>query len=696
MMKLQEVTNLLSKQGIQLSTAGGKLNISNYTGTIPKALQQLIREREQDLIDWLKRKDNIAEKFPQPKKTAAASAAQKALWLSQQRTTCHYRHNVQLKIHIKDSVNLPLLIRSLNKLIARKESLRTVLKLDSQGELLQITANPFVVDIPLISIDRSHSQDADAMAKLEDIALEQAKSAYDLSRGPMFRASLLQLPENARAEGQQMLLFSFHQIVLDERSWGFLLQELMLLYAAYTRKTLPPLHILWVDYIDYACWKQGNSGAVKRHKVTQDTSALSHSGAAAYLHTHCVHHLFEEQVRKTPAAEAFSYEEQSLNYYELNRLSNQLAHYLSDFGIKADTCIGLCMEPSVDMLVGLLGILKAGGAYIPLDPADTVENLAYQLQHAGIDILLTQKSFSDKFPSTSVQRLYMDINSDWIGDKWANKNPVSPTSPDDLAYAMFAAEPGKLARGVGMPHKALVNLIQWQTSDSICTRGSKTLWLNPLNSRLSFQEIFATWCSGGTLVLAPEKRSGNYLSLWRYIEQQRINRLFMPAIELQKLAEARQIHIGQQPTGRRYKSLEEIIVNTRSLRISDAIRQLFIQLPNCQLTNQYGHPESPLCTAGRLTGPAHDWQRFPSIGKPVAATRLYILDRFLRPVPADSFGELYIGGAGLAKGYLNQLDITEAHFIANPFTNNRTEYLYKTGDLARFQADGSVELMDPH
>ncbi|WP_142929598.1 AMP-binding protein [Exilibacterium tricleocarpae] len=705
-MELREVTSLLSEQGIRLSADGGRLSAKKDIGSISPGLQSLIREREQDLLDWLKRKEPVVHEFPPlTGKEFPALAAQKALWFAQKSARPHYLHHAQVKIHLEAQVNLPLLVRSLNKLIARRESLRTLLKNTGTGEVMQVVRAPFAVDIPLVTVGKSGV--ASISENLEHIAKEHAQSRYDLARGPLFRVSVLQFSDRGAGKSvdRQIILFSFHRLILDDRSWGFLLQEWLALYNTFTGDALLPLRVVSVDYADYNIWrplpwKQKPELQIKRRPVTSLVSLEERHKVVeewnrtevAFLETHCVQHLFEEQVSKTPNAVAICYDDQEVNYFELNRLSNQLAHYLIDLGVKPDVRVGLCVEPSLDMLVGLLGILKAGGAYVPLDVADGKERLACRIKYADIKTLLTLSGLKGFLPEQGPQNLYLDTNTEWVGGAWANKNPITPIEPEHMAYALYSQSAAADDIAVVMPHRALVNLIQWQVGVSRCTTGSKTLLLNPITCGMGFQEIFATWCSGGSLVLAPKKRSGNYASLWRFILQEKIERIFLGASTLQSICEAREVVSDDSDKFMAQEALREVIAGGAPLAISPQIKSFFSRLSKCKLMGQYSRPELQVAASYLFEAPIKKWQDVPIVGRPIANGKIYILDKLLRPVPVGAVGDLYVGGAGLAQGYLGRVSLTEARFVTSPFAKDSNEYLYKTGDKAKFLPDGSVEL----
>lgn len=238
-----------------------------------------------------------------------------------------------------------------------------------------------------------------------------------------------------------------------------------------------------------------------------------------------------------------------------------------------------------------------------------------------------------------------------------------------------------------MTQLALGNLIQWQLQNTKVSSQSKTLQYSPISFDVSFQEIFATWSSGGTLVLIAEELRTDARALVDFLKQQAVERLFLPFVALQQLAEV------VESTKLVPENLKEIITAGEQLQITPAIAYLFSKLNHARLSNHYGPSESHVVTAFNLNGSAATWSPLPPIGRPIANTQIYILDSQLQPVPIGVFGELYIGGFGLAKGYLNRPELTTEKFIPNPFNHDQKTHLYKTGDLARYLADGNIEYL---
>ena len=405
-----------------------------------------------------------------------------------------------------------------------------------------------------------------------------------------------------------------------------------------------------------------------------------------YPQDKCIHQLFEEQVELTPNAVAVVFEGEHLTYRKLNAKANQLAHYLQTLGVEPEVLVGICVERSIEMVVGLLAILKAGDAYVPLDPTYPKERLAFMLENAQARVLLTQQQLIESLPLHQTSTICLD--SDWeVIAQQSEENPVSFVTPDNLAYVIYTSGSTGKPKGVAMTHRSLSNLIKWQVENSTLSREVRTLQFSPVSFDVSFQEIFSTWCSGGTLVLIRNEVRQDPLQLWRFLTFEAIARIFLPFVALQQLAEV-------ADTQETFPiSLREIITAGEQLRISRQIKNLFSKLKNCTLQNQYGPSESHVVTAFTLTGSPSYWPAFPPVGRPITNTQIYILDVYLQPVPIGIPGELYISGDGLARGYLNRPNLTDEKFIPNPFSNKPESRLYKTGDLARYKPDGNIEFL---
>ncbi|MDF2397604.1 amino acid adenylation domain-containing protein, partial [Pseudomonas sp. 3MA1] len=408
-----------------------------------------------------------------------------------------------------------------------------------------------------------------------------------------------------------------------------------------------------------------------------------------YPATATVHALFEAQVLRQPDATAVTYAGQALSYGQLNTLANRIAHRLVADGIGVNDRVAICADRSLEMVAGLLAILKAGAGYVPLDPAYPDERLAYMLHDSAPKALLTQQSLLQRFGAAGVPTLCLDHPAG-IAAQPAHNPQVHGLQAEALAYVIYTSGSTGQPKGVAMPHGPLVNLMQWQIAQTVADgrEAQRTLQFAALGFDVAFQEVFSTLCAGGELSLIHGDVRLNFRQLFRHICEQRIQRLYLPCIALQALAEA----VADEPElGALACALSDVITAGEQLRISAQMRALFQHLPGCRLHNHYGPTESHVTTALTLDGDAASWPVLPSIGVPVANTRIYLLDEQLQPVPLGVAGEIYIGGACVARGYLHRDDLTAERFLADPFEAGGR--LYKTGDLGRYQPKGEIDYL---
>ena len=400
-----------------------------------------------------------------------------------------------------------------------------------------------------------------------------------------------------------------------------------------------------------------------------------------------VHQHVERQAAQSPTAVAAEFPDQTVTYAELNRRANQLAHALQKEGVAPDVKVALSVERSLEMLVGLLGILKAGGAYVPLDPTYPQERLAYMLADSGAKVLLTQSSLLPAMPAHQAKVICLD--SDWgTVAQESEVNPTSRVSLDDLIYIIYTSGSTGRPKGVALPQRAIANLLEWQLQNSACGVGDKTLQFTTLSFDVSCQEIFATLCSGGTLVMIDEEIRRDPERLAELVAEKQVNRIFLPFVALQQLAEA----FAAQPE--LDLQLRELITAGEQLQTTPPLTTLFERLPACRLSNHYGPSETHVATAYDLPADPNTWDALPPIGQPIANTQIYLVDPFMQPVPIGVPGELLIGGDNVARGYLNRPELTTEKFIQLPITDNGSPItVYRTGDLARYRADGNIDYL---
>jgi amino acid adenylation domain-containing protein len=412
-----------------------------------------------------------------------------------------------------------------------------------------------------------------------------------------------------------------------------------------------------------------------------------HDNQAEYPVEQCIHQLFEQQVNKTPNAVAVIYENQQLTYKQLNERANQLAHYLQTLGVKPEILVGICVERSLEMVVGILGILKAGGAYLPLNPTHPWKRLAEMLSDAQVSILLTQQSLVKSFEEYQGQLVALD--SDW--ELIAQQNPQNPinhvVSSNNLAYLIYTSGSTGKPKGVMVEHSSLVNnYFAWSEAYQLSSLKTHLQMAN-----FAFDVFTGDWvralCSGGKLVLCPQDLLLEAEKLYALIQQHQVDcGEFVPVVlrnlvqYLEKTNQVLEMNLvicgSDSWYGREYAQFQQSLGKST------------------RLINSFGVTEATIdsCYFESKTRELLPEQLVP-IGKPFANTELYILDASLQPVPIGIPGELYIGGAGVARGYLNQAQLTKEKFISHPFQNKSGNRLYKTGDQACYLPDGNLEFL---
>ncbi len=399
----------------------------------------------------------------------------------------------------------------------------------------------------------------------------------------------------------------------------------------------------------------------------------------------CIHALFEEQVARSPDAMAVVFEDEEVSYGELNARANRLAHRLRALGVGPETLVGLLMERSVEMILGLLAILKAGGAYVPLDPAYPQERLAFMTEDADLKVLLCHGATRESLPGCSARILDLDADAAAIAGE-SSANPARLGSPDNLAYVIYTSGSTGKPKGVAMSHAGLVNLLAWQRAQFRGEEEHVVLQFAPLSFDVSFQDILSTLYEGSTLVLVGNDVRRDFTLLIDHLIANEVDRIFLPFIALQNFASI------SNSTGK-IPDLKEVITAGEQLQNTDEIQTFFGRLPGCILYNQYGPTETHVVSSYALKGDVSEWPELPPIGSPIANIRLYIFDVQKHPVPIGVPGELYIGGVGVARGYLNRPDLTAERFIPDPFSQDPDARLYRTGDLCRWLPDGNIEFL---
>jgi amino acid adenylation domain-containing protein len=413
----------------------------------------------------------------------------------------------------------------------------------------------------------------------------------------------------------------------------------------------------------------------------------------------CIHQLFEEQVEKTPDAVALVFEQQQLTYRELNSQANQLAHYLQQLEVKPEVLVGICVERSLEMVIGLLGILKAGGAYVPLDPSYPQERLAYMLKDAQIPVLLTQQPLLNQLPEHQAQIVCLD--TDWsLIEPYSPNNLEIEVSSENLAYVIYTSGSTGTPKGVMIQHSSLANYTEAVCLEYKLEPSDRILQFASISFDAAAEEIFPCLVKGATLVLRTEEMLSSIANFWQISGNLGLTVLDLPTAFWHQLTTelsanlplpeaVRLVIIGGEKASPEH-------LETWQQQVGQRVR----------LVNSYGPTETTIvATVCDLSGAStvETVGRQLPIGKPLPNIQVYVLDAYLQPVAVGIPGELYIGGAGVARGYLNRPELTAQKFIPNPFVEEQKKAtssiflarnkLYQTGDLVCYRADGNLEYL---
>lgn len=521
-----------------------------------------------------------------------------------------------------------------------------------------------------------------AKHKSYDVTLDYHISSFASFNGAQARTALVHSGHEHDSFGLQAhdfdlsgsltLDFDFNRDVFDEEQRGRAIQHFLNLLDAFLEDNAQPLR------------RARLLSAEERNLILVEFNRTK----AACPADQTVAQLFEAQARRWPDQPAVVFNGQSLTYAQLNAKANQLAHYLQSLGVTPESFVGLCVERSLEMTIGLLGILKAGGAYAPLDPAYPKERLAFMLADAQPRALVTQKRLADRLPEHGAKAVCLDEDREIIARQSA-ENPIRKAGADNLAYVIYTSGTTGKPKGVLITHRAMLNhnvaaarLFGLQSSDRV-------LQFHSISFDAAVEEIFPTWLSGATLVLRDDAILVPGADLLRLIEKESVSVLDLPtaywrewvselARTKERLPNALRLVIvgGDKATAERYEVWRKFS--------GDGIRWI----------NTYGPTEATVIATSHEPVSTKQGIGFElPIGHPIANTQVYLLDHNLDPVPLGASGELCIGGDGLARGYLNRAEITAEKFMPNPFGDEPGARLYKTGDLARYLPDGNIEFL---
>jgi amino acid adenylation domain-containing protein len=400
----------------------------------------------------------------------------------------------------------------------------------------------------------------------------------------------------------------------------------------------------------------------------------------------CIHYLFEDQAARTPNRAALRFGETVLTYAELNARANQLAHLLRSSGVKPDTAVGLCVERSAEMIIGVLGILKASGAYVPLIPDNPKDRIAHQLSETKAPVLLTEKKFLAALPPSTGKTICFDEDQATLAAQPAG-NPEHVNAPENTVYVIYTSGSTGVPKGVAVSHANLVNY-----SNFICDK------LKARETELNFATVSTLAADLGNTAVFPALISGGCLHVVSY-ETAMAGNLFAEhtkkhPIDVLKITPSHLASLLASPEGATMLPRKYLVLGGEAASW-DLVKRVQ-SAGKCAVINHYGPTEATVgcCTFSVNENNVSEWEpKTVPVGKPIANDSVYILDSLLRPVPIGVPGELCIGGAGIAKGYLNQPQQTAERFVKNPFTQDASARIYRTGDLARFLPDGNVEFL---
>lgn len=394
----------------------------------------------------------------------------------------------------------------------------------------------------------------------------------------------------------------------------------------------------------------------------------------------CLHQLFEAQVLRTPDAVAVEFEGKQLTYSELNQRANQLAHYLQTLGVRPEVLVGVFMERSLEMVIALYGILKAGGAYVPLDPEYPRDRVAFMLEDTRVPVLLTQTQLLAELPPNEAEVICLDREKKI--ERRDTTNPSSGVTAENLAYVIYTSGSTGRPKGVMNCHRGICNRLLWMQDAYQLTEADRIMQKTPFSFDVSVWEFFWPLLFGARLVVAKPGGHKDSRYLVNLIVEQGITTIhFVPSM-LQLFLDANDVESC--------RSLKRVICSGEALPYD--LQERFFARLDAELHNLYGPTEAAVdvtywaCKQGSSLG-------FVPIGRPVANTQIYVLDKNLEPVPIDKPGELHIGGVQVARGYLNRPELTNERFISDPFSSEPEARLYKTGDLACYLPTGDLKYL---
>jgi len=416
-------------------------------------------------------------------------------------------------------------------------------------------------------------------------------------------------------------------------------------------------------------------GPKERHQIVTEWNYTSTSYVKRY-----VHELFEDQAARTPDVIAVDCEGQQLTYKELDRRSNQVARYLKGLGAGTQARVGIGMERSLEMVIGLLGVLKAGAAYVPLDPGYPAKRLKFMAEDAQVQVLLTQERLLKSFPVQGAQVIQIDAEGVIAGQ--SDRKVTVELADQDLAYVIYTSGSTGNPKGAMNTHGGIRNRLLWMQDAYGLTENDRILQKTPFSFDVSVWEFLWPLITGARLVMARPGGHQDASYLVRLVKEAGITTVhFVPSMLQTFLAEAG-VH--------KFTTLRRVICSGEALSVE--LKEQFLKHQSCELHNLYGPTEAAVDVTFWPCGNIHDAQAVP-IGRPIANTQVYVLDEWMNVVPIGVAGELYLCGEGVGRGYWRRPDLTAEKFLPSPFSKEPGERLYRTGDLARWRKPGYLEYL---
>jgi amino acid adenylation domain-containing protein len=513
--------------------------------------------------------------------------------------------------------------------------------------------------------------------------VKEIRPGHELSGNPFFNVAVSHFPLGAAAEVSTGSLMEDLKFSFEDRG-----EQLCgaITYATdlFDRTTITEMVQHWQNLLSGAC--EGPAKRVSELRILSANERIRivhewNDTRAAYP-IQCVHELFERQAAKTPDLTAVVHQGKTLSYRELNERANQVAHYLRKRGVGPETLVGVCLNRTPEMVIGLLGIWKAGGAYVPLDPAYPQDRLSYMMKDSAAKCLLTSGELKRLFPSATDKTILLDADWNLIASE-SSANPEPVAVPSNLAYVMYTSGSTGEPKGAMILHSGLANYLTWAIRTYAVEEGGSV----PVHSSISFDltvtSMYPALLAGGSVELLPEDVGARSL----------LGALRRGGRNLVKITPAHLELLSQEIKPSEAAAMTKVFVIGGENLLAESLRLWRDFAPETRLINEYGPTETVVGCCIYEVRAEDPRSGSVIIGRPIANTQLYILDRHRNPVPAGVAGELYIGGDGVARGYLNRPELTQQQFLPDPCSGREGALLYRTGDLARYRKDGNLEFL---